>query len=103
MQLNETRPFQFDELSTLERVENTQSNTNNQETESKMIFHYFTFWENKLMKNEFQFLISYQVHLNSPFKTKENSFSFSSNDNASFYQLLMGTIYKETAAVASMN
>ena len=43
MKLNETRPFQFDELSTLERVENTQSNANNQAAERKMIFHYFTF------------------------------------------------------------
>ena len=43
MSLNETRLFQFDESSTLERVENTQSNVNNQATERKMIFHYFTF------------------------------------------------------------
>ena len=58
MQLNETRPFQFYEMPTLERVETTQSNANTQETENKMIFHYFTFSKNKLMKNAFQFLIS---------------------------------------------
>ena len=58
MQLDETRPFQFDEMPTLERVETTQSNANNQATENEMIFHYFTFSENKLMKNAFQFLIS---------------------------------------------
>ncbi len=43
MQLNKTRPFQFDEMPTLERVETTQSNANNQATENEMIFHYFTF------------------------------------------------------------
>jgi len=58
MQLNGTRPFQFDEMRTLERVETTQSNANNQATENEMIFHYFTFSKNKLMKNAFQFLIS---------------------------------------------
>lgn len=58
MQLNETRPFQFDELPTLERVETTQSNENNQATKTKNIFDYFTFRKNKLMKNAFQFLIS---------------------------------------------
>ena len=57
MQLNGTRPFQFDEMPTTERVETTQSNANNQATENKMIFHYFTFSKNKLMKNAFQFLI----------------------------------------------
>jgi len=32
MQLNEIRPFQFSEMPTLERVETTQSNANNQAT-----------------------------------------------------------------------
>ena len=45
MQLNETRPFQFNEMPTLERVETTQSNANNQETENEMIFHYLTFFK----------------------------------------------------------
>ena len=58
MQLDETRPFQFDEMPTLDRVETTQSNVNNQVTENEMIFHYLTFSKNKLMKNAFQFLIS---------------------------------------------
>lgn len=58
MQLNETRPFQFDEMPILERVETTQSNANNQATKNEMIFHYLTFSKNKLMKNAFQFLIS---------------------------------------------
>ena len=58
MQLNETRPFQFDEIHTLEQVETTQSNANNQATENEMIFRYLTFSKNKLMKNAFQFLIS---------------------------------------------
>lgn len=58
MQLNKKRPFQFDEMPTLEWVETTQSNANNQATESEMIFHYLTFLKNKLMKNAFQFLIS---------------------------------------------
>ena len=43
MQLNGTRHFQFDEMPTLERVETTQSNANNQAIENEMIFHYFTF------------------------------------------------------------
>ena len=43
MQLNEIGPFQFNEMSTLERVETTQSNENKQATENKMIFHYLTF------------------------------------------------------------
>ena len=43
MQLNGTRPFQFDEMPTLERVETTQSNAKDQATENEMIFHYFTF------------------------------------------------------------
>jgi len=50
MQLNGTRPFQFDEMPTLERVETTQANANNQATENEMIFHYFTFSKNKLIK-----------------------------------------------------
>ena len=58
MKLNETRPFQFDEMPTLERVETTQSDANNQATENEMIFHYLTFSKNKLMENAFQFLIS---------------------------------------------
>lgn len=58
MKLNGTRPFQFDEMPTLERVENTQSNANNQATENEMIIRYFTFSKNKLMKNAFQLLIS---------------------------------------------
>ena len=58
MKLNETRPFQFNEIPTLERVETTQPNENNQASENKMIFHYLTFSKNKLMKNAFQFLIS---------------------------------------------
>ena len=58
MQLNETRPFQFDEMPTLDRVETTQSNANNQAIENEMIFHYLTLKKNKLMKNAFQFLIS---------------------------------------------
>ena len=58
MKLNGTRPFQFNEMPTLERVETSQSNANNQATENEMIFHYFTFSKNKLMKNAFQFLIS---------------------------------------------
>jgi len=45
-------------MPTLERVETTQSNENNQATENEMIFHYFTFEKSKLMKNAFQFLIS---------------------------------------------
>ena len=58
MQLNGTRSFQFDEMPTLEMVETTQSNENNQETENEMIFSYFTFSKNEQMKNAFQFLIS---------------------------------------------
>ena len=58
MQLNETRPFQFDEMPTLERVETTQSSANSQAIENEMIFHNLTFSKNKLMKNAFQFLIS---------------------------------------------
>lgn len=42
-QLNETRTFQFDEMSTLETVQTTQSNANNQATENEMIFHYLNF------------------------------------------------------------
>ena len=60
MQLNETRPFQFDEMPTLERVQTTQSNEKNQETKKGMIFDYLTFSKNKLMKNASQFLISSQ-------------------------------------------
>ena len=58
MQLNWTRPFQYDEMPTLERVETNQSSANNQATENEMIFHYFTFSKNKLMKNASPFLIS---------------------------------------------
>ena len=61
MQLNGKRLFQFDEMPTLERVETTQSNANNQATENGMIFHHLTFSKNKLMKNAFQFLISSQA------------------------------------------
>ena len=53
MQLNERRPFQFDEMPTLERVETTQLNANNQATKNEMIFHYLIFSKNKLMKNAF--------------------------------------------------
>ena len=52
-------------MPTLERVETTQSNENNQATENEMIFHYFTFSKNKLMKNAFQFLFSFQNENNS--------------------------------------
>ena len=58
IQLNGTRPFQFDEIPTLEKVETTQSNANNQAIENEMIFDYLTFSKNKLMKNAFQFPIS---------------------------------------------
>ena len=56
MKLNGTRPFQFDEIPTLERVETTQSNANNHATANEMIFHYI-FSKHRLMKNAFQFLI----------------------------------------------
>ena len=42
------KPFQFDEMPTLERVETTQSNANNQETKNEMIFHYLTFSKKKI-------------------------------------------------------
>jgi len=45
-------------MPTLEKVETTQSNANNQATENEMTFHYLTFSKNKLMKNAFQLLIS---------------------------------------------
>ena len=57
------KTLSFDEMPRLERVETTQSNSNNQATESEMIFHYLTFSKNKLMKNAFQFLISWQAHI----------------------------------------
>jgi len=58
IQLNGERPFQFDEMPTIERVETTQSYANNQATKNEMIFQYLTFSKNKLIKNAFQFLVS---------------------------------------------
>lgn len=46
MHLNETRPFQFDELFTLLRVENT-CNATKQAIESKMTFSLFRFLKTK--------------------------------------------------------
>jgi len=76
MQLNGTRHFQFNEMPTLERVETTQSNANNQATENGMIFHYFTFFLNELIKNAFQLLFLDKHLCTSPFKMKKILFLF---------------------------
>ena len=80
MQLNGTRPFQFDEMPTLERVETTQWNENNQAIENENIFHYFTFSKNKVMKNAFQFLISRQALIYQSFQKEKNSLPFPNAD-----------------------
>jgi len=80
MQLNGTNPFQFDEMPTLERVENNQLNANNHAIENIIIFHYFSFSKKKLMKCSFQFLISWQALIYQSFQNEKKSLFFSNAD-----------------------